>query len=335
MKDIKKMLIESARKQEVHNLSQDIISKVDTSKVNMEYIPISRKSFLPRITSLITCMASILAVVLILMFGIRTNKLEAPEIDNDDKSDINIPNEELDLPNANVILEEYVVDTYALVNIALSSIINEEVNPTSENLTDLQEKEIIDNLHPYMASIRNILDETKLQYTQEISNDNNDYFKEHISINDGVNEFEFYYTETLVSEKNNNGNYKSKLEINGVIIVKGYEYSLEGNKKVQNGQLETELTIAISPCDMIRLKRKTGTSLNEYTYTEYKNLDKVKEVRITEKVASVYFEMNSENIEFKKNDDIILGTIKSHNGDELYVSGNNYQFKNSKNTYQK
>ena len=58
MNKIKNKLLEAANRQDIHDLSSDIISKVDTSKVNMSFEPIKRRRPIFAIGGVVSALAA-------------------------------------------------------------------------------------------------------------------------------------------------------------------------------------------------------------------------------------------------------------------------------------
>lgn len=322
------MLIKAANNQEIHDLSSRVVSKVDTSKVLIEFKEnkLYRRKF--NYPAFFSSILSLSLIVIMMVFGISNKSSNNNSIDN---SDGNI----LELPVESVLVNEYVSDVYMMSNIALSSFNVDGVNATSSYLTSEEELEIIDTLKVYIEDIYNIIYDIKVDYTCDVLDEYNCVKM----ISNGIT-MNFYYKEQLLSEKNLGTTYRSKSSLEGYISYEelGLVYMIDGTKEIKNGAVKTVIDVYDEDNVKVRLERTTSDTKNIYEYSVNGDTIRLTVKEDEEEGKYVYYEYNDEDITFRKSDYYILyGKVKSHNSEELYVSYVNniwrFLFKNSNNKY--
>lgn len=334
MNKIKNKLLEAANRQDIHDLSSDIISKVDTSKVKMSFEPIKRRRPIFAIGGVVSALAACSVAVAIV--GVS---LSSSNKDNSAPSDSVIEDDNL-TSNQSIYLADYASDIYTLASIAINNIDNDMNSSTGGFLTKENEKIIVDEINPYISTIESFLKKETVSFKySEVDFLGYDSLL-NVSSDDGS--VSFYYNEILETEKNvGEVNYKSYSTVEGLIKINdSLSYKVEGYKRIKNGKIDTYLDVLLENENKISLQEIKSDIEVDYRFKEYIN-GKENYINIVNRIDKevVRFEQ-SFKLDFVIKADILQADFADGYNDELLTVNfiNDtivYHFKNSDNSISK
>lgn len=293
--NIKNKLIEAANKQQINDLSDEIIRKVDTTKV-MNYTPKRKRSFNFVPFVLAGASALTLAVVVGISFGLNQNNINNKNIDFTNTSS------EETLRLLNKISTQ---ESYNIINIAnslddvLDDLDSDEEIP-SGIMTPEIELALVKDFNPYVNNIESMYELTDPVISTITDNKNNIYsYKNDLKVSGPYYEYHLYYDEQITEQKNvNEVNYKEKSVMTGV-IVKGFSvYDFTTEKTIKNNTVDYNSKIFISDDKYVTVDSKFSLSVNKFTYNYY-NGSFTKDAYLEQKMND---EGKTTEIEFKSRD---------------------------------
>ena len=359
--DIKKMLIEASNKQDIHDLNDNIISNVDTSKVVVRTKESRKLRLLP--FSFAGALSVIVAVCIGIGIGSAINHNKIDSISPEEITVEDITKEMTYEYLTGVYAKEY----YNLVNIsyALPSLNTTSISKsTSKTLSQDEEKALVASIDMYVLNLDSMFDKANTQTTYYTSNTNTLYdYENDMIVDSSYYNYHVYYTEKILEEKNENGvNYKMNATTSGIIVIDENKYLFTGTEYIKNGKINFTTEIVVNDSETVLIKETFAQNINEFTYTFKTNdmvtniidvVQKMDDSGNTTVVKTNHSWINGTYIDSKTNgesDDqtievdftlgdtnYIDGKIKSKNGDYIYINKNNnefnYEFKNSLNKY--
>ena len=281
--NIKNKLIEAANKQQINDLSDEIIRKVDTTKV-LNSTPSRKKSFnfAPFIFAGAT--ACTLAVVIGVSIGLNVNRGTNTNNPTNSAFDFtNTSSEEVQRLLNKISTQE----SYNIINIANSlDVVLDDVKNNNASIEEgIMNPEIeialAKDFNPYIYNIEAMYDLYDPIVSTVSNNTNSLYsYEKDLKIVSPYYEYHLYYDEVITEQKNaNEDNYKEKSDIDGIIICGFNAYDFETHKTIKNDTVEYKSTIYVSTTKYVEIDSKFTTDRNIYTYTYY-NDNETKEVNI-------------------------------------------------------
>lgn len=343
-KMIKAMIKEKANNQEIHDLSEKIINKVDTSRV--EVAPQKSPRRIRGLFSLIPVLGTACAVLLaILVVNLNKPAGDKGGVNNTDDGGITLPatpSNTIDLTEE-LIVEVYAQEVYTLVNLALEfdNISYDSVDlssKTDKRMTVEEEKALVNDIDAYILPIEEMLGTLKVDYTCK-PNTNTAYFEcdKVLNIMSEEYEYNFFYKQVLVSDKNGKLDY----DIAGVISTGSNLYKISGSEREADGGAEFLMRIDIDENHYLTLREDFDNDGNYYRYEFFnKDNERIKYIDIDQRESELDFRTTYEKTIISLNTDGSINCkIKSRDGDNLVItkdeSSYTYTFKNSKNIYKK
>lgn len=358
MNKIKNQLIKSANKQEIHDNSKQILSKVDTSRVIVAPAVTEKKLFSFRFTSL-ACASFAALVVLGVVGGIGLS-LNKPhnEISSNDKV-IAYSGGEL---TEQVIYEAASSETYALINVASSfgkvSFDKVECDGNPKRLSATEEKSLAGDLNAFMYNIEYMYGMSSQEALESINTNLSIPFDKVVEVSNESNDYSYYYyfTEKIVLEQNTMADptYRRSSTISGLLVFDDNEYDVVGTKDIKNGILTYTTTIKISSELSVTIEEEFGKNQNSFEYSFYKNNAWLKDIVLVQKID---LEGKTEAIKFKSRnlantesgtyeesineiklvDRAFRCSVQSRSSEVILIengkAGHLYTFKNSNNKY--
>ena len=182
------------------------------------------------------------------------------------------------------------------------------LNGNSTAIGDDEKQQILNNL----ALARNMLNGEIVQSKTQAS-DRSDYKNYYsLSVTDITGEtqtYEFYYNSTSVTDKEDLFEGESEERLEGIVIFNSNEYSVVGEKEVEENEEEISFLIKLDKDNYVSIKQESENGEKEYSYTVYKNGKEVFETSV--------------EYEALKNGKIQLTFETEQNGEELEY---NYEF---------
>ena len=358
--NIKNKLKDLANKQEINDLHENIISKVDTSKVLDDPLIIPTRRF--RLFPLILGAASFVMVFAIglaipfMVNGVNTKPAQTniptePVVTNPptetmvDEFDFSV----LTIKPQNFLNTMESQEAYNIVNVVntFNNITFSNVSlDTAEkpHMTESEEIELVNDINNNISNIEYMLG---LKASPScISSENTNTKYDYATLVD-VKE------EVVVEEKNiGEINYKSNKDYDGIIVSGNNEYSFSGSLRLTKNAFEYNTTVIIDNNKYVKVYEKFGTRENEFIYNYYDKSDveniKTKTITINQLLnedgttKKVSFENLYTDLDYIRNgeNNYLSCKIKSRDSEMLsinLVDGNKYEyrFKNSDNTYLK
>ena len=351
--DLKNKLIQAANKQEISDLSDNIISKVDITKVKAPVYKAERNyKALPFAFGGIALASAVVAVGVAI--GLNSNNGTKPTnngiIDNGATLDVDDPVDFTDITSEEtrqLLSQISTRETYNMINAAYNfNNITFGTFETSEDssMTPSMEEALANDFNDYIYNIEdmfNIVEPTVCAVTKN-KNINYDYSYD-LEVRSPYYNYHIYYSETYIEKKNENQvNYKENSTLVGVIVLNGYTYNFETSKTIKNDNVDFNTKI-IKGDNQIELRSLFTSDRYKFTYT-YKYGENVKDVYIEQKIKdgnTTEIEFNSRNKTFQlvvkaQEDNSLECKIKSRNDSFTVVRENNhynYLFKNSQKIY--
>ena len=363
-KDIKAILKAAANKQEINDLTDKIITSVDTSKI--EY---SRESIKApkRIFNFFPLMiAGIATAVLVITLSVSIGIMNNNNSNTVEPSNPVVPSEpiveyeEITLNKLESFYAQFTVnDAPNMINIVNTfnnvSFVKPE-NVQSGNLSVEMEESVVNDVNIFVHNIEDMLGYLNTSSTLVAST--NQEYNNLINVTNNNYTYKIFYNEKLKEEKNvDKSNYKYRAELDGKVVIGNNEYSFTGEKRIKNSKLiyTTNITLAkdkaVSVEEIFTINQDFTINYKEFEFRySYKYGEDIKNVRMTQKfgenktIKEIRFVAN----EFESNE--VKMTIKLQEGyyikatidsrkDDLYITktdeGYSYKFKNSNNEYKK
>ena len=355
MNDIKSKLVNAANHQQINNINkEDIINKIDKSKVKEVESPRRRFNFVPVLAAsvFLAFAAGFVAI------GIKVN------LDNSYKKEYSILDvDEEDIDNGEEVFDDLdKIETkellnqisnqavYNIINIAdtLPNIKFDEVldDASNKNLTPALEKALVADINYYIHNIEDMLEYTNTVCVGEINKDTAYDYHNKITVTSPYYEYYIYYNEVIFEEENVDlDNYKSKSNINGVIVCGAYNYSFETLKIIKNSAIDYNTKIIINENDYVIVDEKFSKDLNIFQYNYFVN-NVEKDININQSLTAdgttkqIGFNSNDKLFQAvitKKDENTINCKLKKRNSDVLTITleeeNYRYEFKNSNNQY--
>ena len=366
--NIKNKLKSLAEKQEINDLHENIINKVDTSKVLDEPIIVPRRGI--RLMPILMGAAALLIVFVIglsipfIVNGVNTKPTngtvpnEPPVVTNPDGT----TPDEFDFSSFTIQPQKFLnamerQETFNIVNVVntFKNIKFDQVElDTSDKpkMTVSEENELVNDIHNNISNIEYMLGLKGNPLCSPKENDNTSYdYKTLIDVSYDNYSYKMYLTEIVVEQKNiGEVNYKANKDYEGVIVSGNNEYSFNGSLRLTKNAFEYNTTVIIDNNRYVKVYEKFGVKSNEFIYNYYDKSDidniKTKTINITQLLnedgttKKVSFENLYTDLEYMRHEEgtYINCKIKSRQSDMLSININDdnqyvYQFKNSKNPY--
>lgn len=330
--NIKAMLLEKANKQTIHDLSDKIISNVDTSKVVIAPIKESRLGI--RNISIISSSVVLCACAVAVMAVTLANDDSTTPLDNTSTLTRITSDEQ--------VISTYAQEAYTLANLALSfndvSYITPELDTITNYMTVSEEEYLVNDLDAYITNIEAMLGLVEISYSC-YNNYSIEYAYEYmLNITSPYFEYTFYFNDEVTDVKNEDKpNYKVDSNLTGIIVDGNNVYDVVGSKRIENGSQEFNMQINIG--NNYITVREDFSDNNYYRYEYYDNNDNLlKYIDIDQKSNEIDFRNAYDKTVIKlNNDNSIHCKIKSRNSDYLDIVKEDglykYTFKNSSNVY--
>ena len=287
-RDIEKILKEKAMKVEIPDLTQDIINKVDTSKVNKEVYVTKGSKF--NFKPLIYISLAVAAMVLTVVVGLNvknsknpsnvdvipsitdTNETTATNTVTDSTTSINDLDDDerikeiLDTDIRKKYDEITQTQAYNIINVA-NTFTNVSYMTFDTKVSGVDSEfgnVIIDNLNTYIYNIEDMLgiNETTIS---KVYNDNELYnYETKLDINSPYYNYSIYYSDFLEELKSNSEGYKIKSTIEGVIVCSDKIYTFSGIKRIKNNELKYETTIILDDNNYINVVESFKSAANTF-----------------------------------------------------------------------
>ncbi len=363
---IKDKLNNLASKQEIHDLSNDIINKVDTSKVVVEkpvIVPRRSVKWVPILAGAMA-LAVVVGVGVTIPFVVNNGNSQGggnitpttPTTETTTETESNsITQEEFDEYEKIIsyLGSAKEMDAYNIINIVKSfnNITYDVVNPAPVDNTKMtadEEQALVNDIDNYFYNIEEMLGIKKVTCASSINISTKYAYAKVITID---NAYSIYFNEEIIEEKNKGKtNYKYKAEMNGIVVYADKEYPFEGTLSYGDSKYQYLNTVHISDTEYVLVDEKFKPTENLFTYTYYNNGEEVKKIIVdqnlnddgtTNKLSlqNQYTKIES----FVLEDDRIACKIKSRESDYVYITKNEtddnvvytYTFKNSNKEYLK
>ena len=369
MNKIKEKLINASNKQEIHDLSSNIINKVDTSKVLVPTDMVRRK---PRWVPVLLSAIPLTAVFLLgLSIPFITNSVKNSNGKNPGKTvDPITPIETVDdsFDFSNISYEEAMEfmsmmeshDVYNIITAAntFDKLTYDNVildDASKPRMTESEENQLVNDISLYMPTIEAMYG-LREEPTCIKKNNNNESFEYSKKIEVRAKDFNYdiYLDEIILGEKNvGEANYKSDSSVNGVVVIEASEYEFNGTFKYveseKNKYFEYVNVVTLPNNKTVKVKEVFKKDRCEYTYTYTDHLnDLTREIFIeqkidleTSKTREVSFKNGYTSVGSIKptENDYLRCKIQSRDSDYIIVSKDEdsykYVFNNSKNEYLK
>lgn len=332
MNKIKNKLLEAANRQDIHDLSSDIISKVDTSKVKMSFEPIKRRRPVFALGGIVSALAACFVAAVIIGVSVSNSNKDNSSTKNDTVIDDNNMTS-----SHSIYVADYASDIYTLAAIAMNNIDDDINSSTGGTLTKENEKIIVDEVNPYISTIESFLKKETVSFKySEVDFLGYDSL---LNVSTDGGSVAFYYNEILETEKNvGEVNYKSYSTVEGLIKINdSLSYNVEGYKRIKNGKIDTYLDVLLEAENKISLQEIKSNTEVEYRFNEYIN-GNTSVINIVNKIdkGEVRFEQ-SFKLDFVIKDDVLQADFADgYNNELLTVNFINdttvYHFKNSDNS---
>ena len=301
--NIKNKLIEAANKQQINDYSDEIIRKVDTSKV-FNPVPTRKKhiNFAPLVLAGATVCT--LAVVLGVSIGLNIKK---PGSNNNGGNEIIDPIHTYSEETKTLLSMVSTQESYNIINIANSlstvSIDNQEI--ASGMNADI-EAVLVGDFNPYIYNIEAMykLDDPVVSTVSNNTNELYNYNKD-LKVVSPYYEYHLYYNEVITEQKNiNEPNYSEKSTLIGVVVCGEDVFEFETLKTVKNGNITTvnyDSKIYVSETRYVdvtsKFKYEDSTKKSNFTYNyNYHDGDISKDVFIDQKIDA---DGNTTEVQFK------------------------------------
>lgn len=328
--NIRNKLIEAANKQQINDLSDEIIRKVDTTKV-LNPTPSRKKhfNFSPLIFAGAT--ACTLAVVIGVSIGLNLNNDK-----NGNPGNTANPSHSSSEETRMLLSKVSTQESYNIINIANSlntvSIDNAEIgdgmNPEIENA-------LVGDFNPYIYNIEAMykLDAAVVSTVADNTNTEFNYAKD-LKVVSPYYEYHLYYDEVITEQKNiDEPNYKETSELNGVIVCGFDVFEFSTTKNVKNGNITTinyDSVIYVTTTRYVEVKTEfkyeESTKKSNFTYYyNYHDGDVSKEVYVDQKIDA---DDNTTEVQFRSRKKIVDG--KEKYAFELVVTANENKTLNCK-----
>ena len=355
MKDnIKNKLIEAANKEQINDYSDDIIRKVDTSKV-FNPVPTRKKQFNFAPLIFVGATACTLAVVVGVSIGLNIKK---PASNNPGGNDIVNPTHIYSEETKAMLSMVSTQESYNIINIANSLKTVKIDNQTiGTGMSAEIEEALVGDFNPFIYNIEAMykLDEAVVSTVSNNENELYNYSKD-LKVLSPYYEYHLYYNEVITEQKNiNQPNYSEKSTLIGVIVCDEDVFEFETLKTVKNGNVTTvnyDSKIYISEEKYVdvnsKFKYTESDQKSDFIYDyNYHDGDVSKDVYLEQKIdadgntTKVYFKSRNKtfDLEITPNVDNTLNCkIKSRGTDPFtakknaddkshtytFVSGNTY-----------
>lgn len=369
MNQIKNKLKNLANKQEIHDLSNDIINSVDKSKVKANTPVVKSPKYIFRFIPLLAASAAVVA----LMVGFSVSSIGNNPVNNQANIPTNIPYNpnnpinnggdvtttiktinlyEDTLEAVEFVKKSEIQSTYKLANIAtsISNVTFDTVALSdSKQLIVAEEEAIVNDVYAFIYNLEYMLGLSEVAVSDKNNNTSADYnYKYDTLVNTPYYDYHIYYDEELIEEVETSSNYKSKTVMNGILKFAETEYNLSTTQVIKNSIVEYNTSLKLDQNSFVTITEKYGLGENIFTYV-YSKDDLTKTITIKQNLDTegntkqINFNIgliNHEDIkmEIKPTNDVILCKIKGRD-DNLSISkeNNNYIFKFNKSTniYQK
>ena len=355
--DFKSKLIQAANKQQINDNSDEIIRRVDVTKVK-EVTPVYKKDnhyrFIPLAIGGIALASAVVAVGVTI--GLSNNKgVTIPSTPaNGQMSTDTTPIDYTDISSdttKQLLSKISTRETYNMINAAYTfNNVTFDKFDVAENasMTSSMEAALVNDFNDYIYNIEDMygmVDSTICV----VSDNKNVLYKDYsydVEVKSPYYNYHIYYNEVCIYEKNvNQENYKAYSSLDGVIVIGGFEYAFESEKTIKNDNVEFVSKITIDENKDIEIRSLFTSDRSKFWYT-YNYDNQSKDVYIEQKYDdggnTSEIEFNSRNKTFqlvvKQEDNTLKCKIKSR--DDSFVvakNGNNYSytFKKSENVYTK
>ena len=369
MNKIKEKLINASNKQEIHDLSSNIINKVDTSKVLVPTDAVRRKPrWVPVLLSAIPLTAVFLLGLSIpfITNGVKNNNGKNPGKTVDPITPIETVDDSIDFSNISYeeamefmsMMESH--DVYNIITAAntFDKLTYDNVildDASKPRMTESEENQLVNDISLYMPTIEAMFG-LREEPTCIKKNNNNESFEYSKKIEVRAKDFNYdiYLDEIILGEKNvGEANYKSDSSVNGVVVIEASEYEFNGTFKYvetkTNKYFEYVNVVTLSNNRTVKVKEVFKKDRCEYTYTYSDDINNIdREIFIEQKIDLETSE--TREVSFKNGytsvgsikqteKDYLRCKIQSRDSDYIIVSKDEdsykYVFNNSKNEYLK
>ena len=321
-KDIKKLLKEEANKAQIPSYTNQILSKVDLSKVSMQETIQKPKRI--RLHYAYYAFGGLAIACLLILLLVKINNPKNPPINSPIGS--------------SKINEVYAKQMYSLASITADS------GSYKLAYTEEEEMAIVEDVDKYMLTIDNIFNSDRFTY-EVVLNTNSKYsYDNYLTVTYlGNIHYEMYYTEIPYNDDDDRDYDEINTYLEGILIIDSNEYQIKGFKEIENDESEFEMKIVYSDGYYTKVSQELEIDENDYEFEFYRNNKRYSEVSIEcefdENKVELQIDDNEYELNYNNNgyllyldDDTV--TITFENGQFKYQfrhSNNNYFVGNKKN----
>lgn len=340
--DVRQKLIDAANRQQINDLTDNILRNVDTNKVLRPTPSVKRRfNFVPLIFAGVATCAIVAVVGVSIGIGLSNNKSNNGSAENNYVVDYTNTSSETTRRLLNKISTQ---ESYNIINIANS--LNDVTfdNQTIGTGMDAEiEQALVGDFSPYIYNIESMFDSDKYPIVSTVEENKNSLysFKNDLKVVSPYYEYHLYYDE-VITEVKDEASYKEKSDITGVVVCKDGEFSFTTLKTIKNDTVSYNSKIYVSSTKYVDVVSTFKYDRCYYTYTFFDGIDskdiyieqKIKE----EKTTEIEFKSRNKTFELtiKNNDDVLNCKVKSRD-DSFTVTHENENhvitFKKSGNTY--
>ena len=354
--NIKNKLKDLASKQEINDLHNDIINKVDTSKVLEEPIIVPKRNI--RLFPILLGAASLVLVFAIgLSIPFLTNGFNSkpaqttipdrPVVTNSETTLDDFDFSEFTIQPQNFLNAMATQEAFNIVNVVNSfdniTFSNVELDTSEKKkMTVSEEQELVNDVDTNINNIEYMLKLKKSPTCVSKDNEDTKYnYNTRIDVSSNESNYQMYLTEIVVEEKNiGEVNYKANKDYDGIIVSNNKEYKFNGTLRLTKNAFQYNTEVIIGDNKSVKVYEKFGTKENEFIYNYYDktDLDNIKTKTITIKqllnddgsTKKVTFQNQYTEIEsFINNKNTYINCkIKSRNTDYLSININDIRIKN-------